>query len=250
MMWRGTVLLWATLLTHSLTPHSTVLLEKLTGLQLVKKFPTCYGTRRFITAFTSACRRSLSWASLIHSTPPHPTSRSTLILSSHLRLGLPKWSLSLRFPHQKLHTLLHSPIRATWLAHLIPLDLIIRTILCELYRLSSSLCSFLHSLSPRPSKPQIFPSTPHSRTPSACIPLSMWRTKFHTHTKPSIHIIIKLILHTANSHNKFINPVRHATCFGTTDQTQETKYDSETRRNCTRMYPKYSGLAPASKQLW
>ena len=32
------------LFTHSLTPCSTVLLEKLTGSQLVKKFPTFYGT--------------------------------------------------------------------------------------------------------------------------------------------------------------------------------------------------------------
>jgi hypothetical protein len=31
-----------------------VLLEKLTGLQLVKKFPTFYGTRRLIITFTSA----------------------------------------------------------------------------------------------------------------------------------------------------------------------------------------------------
>jgi hypothetical protein len=31
-------------LTHLLTPYSTVLLEKLTGLQLVKKFPAFYGT--------------------------------------------------------------------------------------------------------------------------------------------------------------------------------------------------------------
>jgi hypothetical protein len=31
-------------LTHPLTPYSTVLLEKLTGLQLVKKFPAFYGT--------------------------------------------------------------------------------------------------------------------------------------------------------------------------------------------------------------
>jgi len=30
-----------------------VLPEKLTGLQLVKKFSPFYGTRRFITAFTS-----------------------------------------------------------------------------------------------------------------------------------------------------------------------------------------------------
>jgi len=34
--------------------------EKLTGLQLFKKFPAFYGTRRFITAFTSARHLSLS----------------------------------------------------------------------------------------------------------------------------------------------------------------------------------------------
>ena len=44
---------------HLLTPWSRVLLEKLTGYQLVK-FPTLYGTERFITAFTSACHLSLS----------------------------------------------------------------------------------------------------------------------------------------------------------------------------------------------
>jgi hypothetical protein len=48
------------LLTYLLTPRSRVLLEKLTGLQLVKKFPTFYGTRRFITAFKIACHLSLS----------------------------------------------------------------------------------------------------------------------------------------------------------------------------------------------
>jgi len=47
-------------LTYLLTPWSRVLLEKLTGCQLVKKFPTFYGTRRFITAFTSARHLSLS----------------------------------------------------------------------------------------------------------------------------------------------------------------------------------------------
>ena len=40
--------------TYLLTPWSTVLLEKLTGFHLVQKFPTFYGNRRFITAFTSA----------------------------------------------------------------------------------------------------------------------------------------------------------------------------------------------------
>jgi len=48
------------LLTYLLTPSSRVLLEKLTGLQLVKKFPAIYGTRRFITALASARHLSLS----------------------------------------------------------------------------------------------------------------------------------------------------------------------------------------------
>ena len=73
-----------------LTPWCRVLLEKLTGLQLVKKFPAFHGTRRFITAPTSVCHLSLSWAHPIQSIYPHPTSwRSILILSTHLCLGLP-----------------------------------------------------------------------------------------------------------------------------------------------------------------
>ena len=39
---------------RAVTPWCRVLLEKLTDLQLVKKFPAFYGTRRFITAFTRA----------------------------------------------------------------------------------------------------------------------------------------------------------------------------------------------------
>ena len=47
-----TLLYFTYSLTHSLTPCSRVLLEKLTGFQLDKKFPIFYGTRRFITAVT------------------------------------------------------------------------------------------------------------------------------------------------------------------------------------------------------
>jgi len=61
-------------LTHSLIPWSRILLEKLTDSQLVKKFPSFYETRRFITAFTRARHLSLSWTSSIQSMPPHPTS--------------------------------------------------------------------------------------------------------------------------------------------------------------------------------
>ena len=78
-----------------LTPWSRVLLEKLAGYQLDKKFPTFYGTRKFITTFTRARHLSLSWARCIQSMPQHPTSwRSILILSSHPRLGLPANILS------------------------------------------------------------------------------------------------------------------------------------------------------------
>ena len=77
-------------ITYLLTPWCRVLLEKLTGLQLVKKFPAFHRTRRFITALTSVHNLSLSWASPIQSIYPHPTSwRSILILSTHLRPGLP-----------------------------------------------------------------------------------------------------------------------------------------------------------------
>jgi len=72
-----------------LTPWCRVL-EKLTGLQLVKKFPTFHGTRRFITALTSFRHLSVSWASPVQFIYPHPTFwRSIIILSTHLRLGLP-----------------------------------------------------------------------------------------------------------------------------------------------------------------
>jgi len=47
------------LLTYLLTRCSRVLLEKLTGFQLLKKFLAFYGTRMFITAFTSARHLSL-----------------------------------------------------------------------------------------------------------------------------------------------------------------------------------------------
>jgi hypothetical protein len=71
------------LLTYLLTLWSRVLLEKLTGSQLIKKFSAFYGTRRFITKFTSARHLSLSWASSIQSIPPHATSWRSILLRSH-----------------------------------------------------------------------------------------------------------------------------------------------------------------------
>jgi len=91
--------------TYLLTPWRTVLLEKLIGLQLVKKFPAFQGTRRFITTLTNVRHLSLSWASPIQSIYPHPISwRSILILSTYLSLGLPSGLFPSGFPTKTLYT--------------------------------------------------------------------------------------------------------------------------------------------------
>ena len=132
---------------YLLTPWSRVLLEKLTGSAASQEIPRIFGTRRFVTLFTSARHLSLSWANSIHSPQSPPISwRSILILSSHLRLGLPSGLFPSDFPTRTLCIPLPSPIRATCPAHLILLDFTTRKILGKEYRsLSSILCNFLHS---------------------------------------------------------------------------------------------------------
>ena len=70
-----------------LTAWSRVLIEKLTGSQLVKKFPEFYGNRKFITVFTNVatCPQTSGGTEPDQSGPctPTPTSRrSILVLSS------------------------------------------------------------------------------------------------------------------------------------------------------------------------
>jgi hypothetical protein len=77
---------WYHSLTHS---WSWALLEKLAIVQLLKSFPTCYGTRMSITVFTRALYWFQTGARSIQSILQHPISlRSSSILFTHQRLGL------------------------------------------------------------------------------------------------------------------------------------------------------------------
>ena len=96
-----------------------------------------YGTRRFNAEFTRAIRYSLSWAESTQFFLSISISLSfILILSSHLRLCLPKGLFSLGLCVKILKALLLFYILATWPAHLNLLDLITLTILRIKYTLS------------------------------------------------------------------------------------------------------------------
>ena len=137
---------------YLLIPWCRVLLEKLTGCQLVKKFPKFVEPKYSLqhSQMSATCPSPVPDQCSLHF---HTTAWiSFLILSSHICLGLPSGLLPSGFSITILYTPPLSPIHATCPTHLILLNLITETIFGEEYRsLSSLLCNFLHSLLPNPS---------------------------------------------------------------------------------------------------
>jgi hypothetical protein len=91
-----------TLLTYPL--HGAVYyLKSWLSLSLSKNILFSYGTRRFVTVFTKARHWTPSWATWIQLAPSIPISvKSILMLSSHLRLGLPSGLLPSGLPTKTL----------------------------------------------------------------------------------------------------------------------------------------------------
>ena len=81
-----------------------------------QEIPAFHGTRRFITALTSVRHLSLSWPSPIQSIYPHPTSWRSVLISTHLPLGLPSGLFPSSSPPRP-YTPLTSTIRDTCPAH-------------------------------------------------------------------------------------------------------------------------------------
>ena len=112
-------------LTYLLTSWSKVLLEKLTGSAASQEISRSLWNPK-VHHRIHKCPPSVPILSQLH---PPTSRRSILILSSHLRLGLPNGLFPSGFPSRTPCTPFPSPIRAICPAHLILLDFTTRTIL-------------------------------------------------------------------------------------------------------------------------
>ena len=125
--------------TYLLTPWSRVLLEKLTRSAASQEFPRILWNPK-VHYRTHKCPPTLPILSQLH---PVTSWRYILILSSHLRLGLPNGLFTSGFPTKTLCTPLPSLIRATCPAYLILLDFTTPTILGKEYKLLRKKCVHL-----------------------------------------------------------------------------------------------------------
>ena len=98
--------------TYLLTPCSRVL-EKVTGIQLVKKFPTYYGTWKFLTSLTRDPTCPYPEPEQSGPCPPFHFLKIHLNIIHQSTPGSSKWPVSLRFPHQNPVCNFPLPIHAT-----------------------------------------------------------------------------------------------------------------------------------------
>jgi hypothetical protein len=130
----------------------------------LKNFPAFCGTRRFITLFTRALHRSLSWAWLTQAVPPDPLSLRSVLISIYLPLVLLRSDL---FCYAAL-------------------DCIILVTLGEVYEAwNSGVCSFIHPpVTFILFGPNNSPQHPCSQTPFVNLRALMSETEIHTHAEP------------------------------------------------------------------
>ena len=121
------------ILTYLLTPCSRVPLEKLTGFAASQEIPRISWNPK-VHYRTHKRPPPVPILSHPHPVPTIPSHflKIYLILSSHLRLGLPNGLFRSGFPTKTLCTPLPSSIRALCPAHPILLDFITRTIYSRL----------------------------------------------------------------------------------------------------------------------
>jgi hypothetical protein len=137
-------------------------------------FPAFYGTQSFITAFTRALHLYLSSAQPI-------STRSILMLTALVRLGLPSDLFPSGFPTNNLYDLSFSP----FMLHAAPIPFAsTRSFLFYLAKklpimqFSPLSCHFIRL------RPNYSPQYPVPKTTSVYVHPLMSETKFHTHREP------------------------------------------------------------------
>jgi hypothetical protein len=124
----------------------------------------------------------LSQVKPVHTTPSYL--RSILMLSSHLRLGLPSGLFPSGFPTNIPHAFLFYP----FVIHALPISSLTWSFKLYLVKSTSYEDPYYAVLAnlPSPHQPsvQIFSSAPCSKTHSVCVHPLVSETKFDTHTEP------------------------------------------------------------------